>query len=88
MDGTMLVDRPFPDEPSVEQIRDNLLIGDANLVAEKVIEEIRTVKPNQLFFSFRVGGIEHATALRSMERFMRDVRPLIERELGPIVEIG
>jgi alkanesulfonate monooxygenase SsuD/methylene tetrahydromethanopterin reductase-like flavin-dependent oxidoreductase (luciferase family) len=88
MDGTMLVDRPFPDEPSVEQICDNLLIGDVDLVAQKVIDEIRTVQPNQLFFSFRVGATQHKTALRSMERFMIDVCPLIERELGPIDKIG
>src|SRR5215472_15123592 len=45
MEGTQLVDRPFPDEPSLEQIRDNLLIGDVQTVAEKLASEIRATHP-------------------------------------------
>ena len=40
MQGTQLVDRPFPDEPPLEQIRDNLLIGDVDTVAEKLLADI------------------------------------------------
>ena len=44
MQGTVLVDVPFPDEPSLETIHDNLLIGDAETVAEKLVAEIRAAQ--------------------------------------------
>src|SRR5213078_2588905 len=45
MQGTVLVDVPFPDEPPLEQIRDNLLIGDVDTVAEKLVAEIHATRP-------------------------------------------
>src|SRR5215212_1714676 len=37
MKGTVLVDVPFPDEPPLESIYDELLIGDVDTVAEKLV---------------------------------------------------
>jgi hypothetical protein len=34
------------------------------------------------------GGSSLATALRSIERFAAEVRPLLEREMGPLERIG
>ncbi len=88
MDGTMLVDRPAPDEPPLEMIRDNLLIGGVEEVAAKMIAEIRALEPAHYCFAFKVGATPHATALRSTELFMAEVRPRIERALGPLERIG
>jgi hypothetical protein len=55
MEGTQLVDRPFPDEPPLEQIRDNLLIGDVDTVAEKLVTEIRATHPVHVSFRSRSG---------------------------------
>jgi alkanesulfonate monooxygenase SsuD/methylene tetrahydromethanopterin reductase-like flavin-dependent oxidoreductase (luciferase family) len=38
--GTVLVDVPFPAEPPLETIHDDLLIGDVDTVAEKLVAEI------------------------------------------------
>jgi alkanesulfonate monooxygenase SsuD/methylene tetrahydromethanopterin reductase-like flavin-dependent oxidoreductase (luciferase family) len=83
MQGTVLVDRPFPDEPSLEQIHDDLLIGDVETVAEKLVGEIRATDPAHLCFSFKVGATPHRAALRSMELMIGEVRPRVERALGP-----
>jgi alkanesulfonate monooxygenase SsuD/methylene tetrahydromethanopterin reductase-like flavin-dependent oxidoreductase (luciferase family) len=82
MEGTQLVDRPFPDEPSLETIRDNLLIGDVDTVAEKLVAEIRATKPVHVCFSFKVGNTPHAAAMRSMELMIGEVKPRVERALG------
>jgi alkanesulfonate monooxygenase SsuD/methylene tetrahydromethanopterin reductase-like flavin-dependent oxidoreductase (luciferase family) len=63
MDGTVLVDRPFPDEPPLETIRDDLLIGDVETVAEKLVAEIRATHPVHVCFSFKVGNTEHKSAM-------------------------
>jgi len=85
MKGTVLVDVPFPDEPAVETIYDDLLIGDAETVAEKLVAEIQAAKPVHVCFSFKVGSTPHAAAMRSMELMMREVKPKVEKALANTV---
>jgi len=84
MQGTVLVDVPFPDEPPLEQIHGDLLIGDVETVAEKLVAEIRATHPVHICFSFKVGNTPHKAAMRSMELLIGDVKPRVERALGPI----
>ena len=83
MQGTVLVDVPFPDEPPLEQIHGDLLIGDVDSVAEKLVAEIRATHPVHICFSFKVGNTPHKAAMRSMELMIGEVKPRVERALGP-----
>jgi alkanesulfonate monooxygenase SsuD/methylene tetrahydromethanopterin reductase-like flavin-dependent oxidoreductase (luciferase family) len=67
-----------------EQIYNDLLIGDVETVAEKLLGEIRATHPVHVCFSFKVGATPHKAAMRSMELMMSEVRPLVERALGPL----
>ena len=82
MNGTVLVDVPFPDEPPLETIYDNLLIGDVDAVAEKLVAEIDATKPEHICFSFKVGNTAHKAAMRSMELMIGEVKPRVEKALG------
>jgi len=82
MQGTVLIDEPFPDEPPLETIHDNLLIGDVDTVAEKLVAEIRASKPVHMCFSFKVGNTPHKAAMRSMELMMQEVKPRVEKALA------
>ena len=73
---------PFPDEPPLEQIYNDLLIGDVETVAEKLVGEIRATHPVHMCFSFKVGATPHKAAMRSMELMMTEVKPRVERALG------
>ncbi len=84
MQGTVLVDVPFPDEPPLEQIHGDLLIGDVDTVAEKLVAEIRATHPVHICFSFKVGNTPHKAAMRSMELMIGEVKPRVERALGPL----
>jgi hypothetical protein len=84
MQGTVLVDKPFPDEPPLERIHQDLLIGDVETVAEKLVGEIRATHPVHMCFSFKVGATPHKAAMRSMELMIGEVKPLVERALGPL----
>ena len=88
MQGTVLVDVPFPDEPPLETIHDNLLIGDVDTVAEKLVAEIRAARPVHVCFSFKVGNTPHRAAIRSMELMMDEVKPRVEKALGPLSEMA
>ena len=82
MKGTVLVDVPFPDEPPLETIHDNLLIGDVDTVAEKLVTEIHATRPVHVCFSFKVGNTPHKAAMRSMELMIGEVRPRIQKALA------
>ena len=82
MQGNVLVDVPFPDEPLLETIYDNLLIGDVDTVAEKLVAEVHATKPVHLCFSFKVGNTPHKAAIRSMELMIGEVKPKVEKALG------
>ncbi|MDQ0472108.1 LLM class flavin-dependent oxidoreductase [Labrys wisconsinensis] len=88
LEGTFLNAPPLPDEPPLETFRDNLIIGDAHYVAERMAEEVRLLNPVHYNCFFQFGDMPIGRALRSLERFGSDVVPLLERAVGPLDAIG
>ena len=88
MDGAMMTEVPMPDELSLEEIADNLLVGDCETIAERLTAEIRAARPAHIMFHFQVGGSSHRAAMDSMEKLVTDIRPMVEKELGPLVDYG
>ena len=79
---------PYAGEPPLDEIQNNILCGDPETVAEKLVEFIRIVHPTHMLFYFQVGGFESAKAIRSMELWAERVVPMVEQALGmPIGEI-
>jgi alkanesulfonate monooxygenase SsuD/methylene tetrahydromethanopterin reductase-like flavin-dependent oxidoreductase (luciferase family) len=81
MDGNVLKDVPFRNEPALETIHDNLPIGDVDTVAEKLVNEIRVARPEHVCLSFKVGATPHKAAMRSMELMIGEVKPKVEKAL-------
>jgi alkanesulfonate monooxygenase SsuD/methylene tetrahydromethanopterin reductase-like flavin-dependent oxidoreductase (luciferase family) len=88
MNDGMMNEIPFPDEPPLEEMVDNLLVGDCETIAERLAAEIRAGKPSHVMFHVQVGGSGQAQALNSMEKFASDIRPMLEKELGPLKNLG
>ncbi|WGF89742.1 LLM class flavin-dependent oxidoreductase [Marinivivus vitaminiproducens] len=88
VDGFMIREVPIADEPPLETFRDNLIIGDAHHVAERMAEELRRLNPSHYNCFFQFGAMPYAMTKGSMERFARDVVPLLEKEVGPLDRIG
>ena len=88
LDGGMMTEVPYPNEISLEQMADNLLVGDCETIAERLCQEIRKARPSHIMFHCQVGGSSQAQALNSIERFASDIRPMVEKELGPLDAIG
>ena len=82
LDGHHIVDRPVEGEPSLEAIEANLPIGDADTVAERLVEEIRTVGITDLSCFMWPAGRPVKDVLRSMERFGAEVLPKITKALA------
>ncbi len=82
-------EKPFDDEPPIEQMARNLAVGDPDTVAERLLHQIRIVRPTHIAFYFQVGDMDRAKVMRSMERFMGEVVPRLEKALGrPIGEVN
>ncbi|MDQ0391392.1 LLM class flavin-dependent oxidoreductase [Labrys monachus] len=88
LNGSFVEAAPLPDEPALETFRDNLLIGDAHYVAERLVAEIRRLNPVHYNCFFQFGDMPVARARRALERFGAEVLPLVEREVGPLAAIG
>ena len=70
------------------EIIGNLIVGDPEHCAEKIVHHIRTLGITHLNCFMQVGGLPIGRALKSMERFAAEVVPLVERELGPLDRLG
>lgn len=88
MQGAMLVEKPWPGEMSLEDMARHMLVGDAETIAERMAAEIRLAQPCHYLLQFQAGGSELKLALRSIERFASQVRPLLERSFGPLDRLG
>lgn len=88
LSGGFISDLPYEGEQTIEQYAENMVVGDAHLVAHKVIADIKRVNPTSYTCNFQFGCMPLERAQRSLLAFKKDVIPLIERELGPILKIG
>jgi hypothetical protein len=84
----MLIEQPIPNEIPIEEMADNLLVGDCETIAERLTEEIRRARPSHLMFHFHVGASDYRKALETIERFATDIRPAVEKELGPLDQLN
>ncbi len=88
LDGSFVVPVIPENEASLEQISDNLLIGDPHHVAERLVEEIRHLDPVHYNAFFQFGDMPIGRARRSLERFGAEVLPLVEKAVGPLDRVG
>jgi hypothetical protein len=84
LDGAHLDAPPLEKEPALDVFRDNLIIGDVQHVAERLIAEIRSLRPVHYNCFFQFGDMPIGRAARSLERFGGEVLPLVESALGPL----
>ena len=84
LNGAHLDAPPLENEPPLEVFRDNLIIGDAHYVAERLVQEIRMLRPVHYNCFFQFGDMPIGRAARALERFGAEVIPLVEAALGPL----
>jgi alkanesulfonate monooxygenase SsuD/methylene tetrahydromethanopterin reductase-like flavin-dependent oxidoreductase (luciferase family) len=84
IDGIMLVEKPYKGEPPSEELAKHVLVGDAHTVAERLTALVRAARPKHMLLHFQAGASPQQMALRSIEQFAQRVRPLLEKELGPL----
>lgn len=79
VDKGFIQPRELDNEPSLETFEKNIIIGDAEYVAERINNDIKLLNPVHYSCYFHFGGMESGRAKRSLEKFGSDVMPLIEK---------
>lgn len=88
LDGAYLIEGPAKGEPPLETIAENALIGSPEKIAGQLIERIKVLKPTHLNTFHAPGSMPHGRVMQSIERFMTEVVPMVEKELGPLAKLG
>ena len=89
VDDYWIEETPFDGEPPLEEVFEQILCGDAEGVAERLVTLLREIRPSHITFYFQVGGISGKKAIRNMERWARDVVPMVEKAFGlPLADIN
>ena len=88
LNGAMMNETPMPDEISLEEMSKHLLVGDVETIAERLTDEISKARPSHIMFHLQVGGSSYQLALKSIELFASEIKPLVEKVLGPLEEFG
>ncbi len=81
MTGAHLAEPPIDGELSLDEIEAAALIGPAGLIAERIIDEARTLNLTHLSCFMRLAAAPHDVTMRSIERFGTEVAPILRREL-------
>ena len=88
VDDYMVAEQPFANEPTLEQVAENIVVGNAEQVAKRLCGEIELYGPRHMNIYFAVGDVPSAAVMNSMEQFSTKVVPMIEAHFGkPLAEI-
>ena len=83
IDGTMLVEKPYRNEPPREELARHVLVGDAETVAERLAALLERSAPQAHAAALPGRGIAAEDArCAPLRPFAEGVRPLLERESG------
>jgi alkanesulfonate monooxygenase SsuD/methylene tetrahydromethanopterin reductase-like flavin-dependent oxidoreductase (luciferase family) len=78
----------YDGEYTLEEYAEKMVVGDPHTVAEKMVADMRQLNPSNYTCNFSFGCMPIERAHKSIVRFKQEVVPLIERELGPLADIG
>lgn len=81
MDGPFLRTPTYDAEPDLPEILANSLVGPAVEVAERIVAEAREFGIGHLSVFMQFAEMPYPATLRSLERFVQDVMPIVKREL-------
>ena len=73
---------PAPDEPTLEQIAEMAVIGDADHCLARLLEDVELLGVTHFSFNLQFGGLESGKVMASMRRFAEQVLPRLKQAVG------
>lgn len=69
-------------EPTLDEMRALLPVGSIDTVIERVVKEIRTLKPVHYCFQTQMGDFDHPTMLRQLRTWAEVIIPTVQQEIA------
>lgn len=69
-------------EPTLDEMRALLPVGSVDTVIERVVREIRAIKPVHYCFQTQMGDFDHPTMLKHLELWAKVIMPAVQREIA------
>lgn len=69
-------------EPTLDDMRALLPVGSIDTVIERVVKEIRTLKPVHYCFQTQMGDFDHPTMLKQLETWAKVIIPTVQQEIA------
>ncbi|MBM3542505.1 MAG: LLM class flavin-dependent oxidoreductase [Alphaproteobacteria bacterium] len=82
INGIYCEDMPAPNEPAIEQMEKNYLIGDAETVAERIVHDYEVMKHSHMAVNVQLGGVPQEGTMASLEAMGSHVIPMVQKELA------
>lgn len=68
-------------EPTLDDMRALLPVGSIDTVIERVVAEIRTLKPVHYCFQTQMGDFDHPTMLKQLQTWAKVIIPTVQQEI-------
>jgi alkanesulfonate monooxygenase SsuD/methylene tetrahydromethanopterin reductase-like flavin-dependent oxidoreductase (luciferase family) len=81
-DDYMVQEQPFEQEISLEKMAENLPVGSVDTVIERMVRDLRIVRPVHVAIQTQIGDMDHQTMLRQLELWSKVIIPTVQQELA------
>jgi alkanesulfonate monooxygenase SsuD/methylene tetrahydromethanopterin reductase-like flavin-dependent oxidoreductase (luciferase family) len=81
-DGFLVKEEPTQNDLSLEQMHDNLPVGSVDQVVERMVQEIRILRPKHVAIQTQLGDFDHRMMMQQIELWGTRIIPAIRKELG------
>lgn len=81
-DGYMIREDAKPTDPTLDELRAVLPVGSVDEVVERMVNEIRILRPTHVALQTQLGDFDQKTMLRQIELWGTRIIPAVRRELG------
>lgn len=81
-DGYLMKEIPAQNDPTIDEMRDNLPVGSVNRVIDRLIEEIEILRPDHIAVQTQLGDFDQKTMLKQMELWGEKIIPAVKKAVG------
>ena len=82
LDGIYAADLPAADEPPIEEMVENYIIGSVEHCIEKILEDHEVMGHSHVLVNPQLGGVPRERVMRTLELMASDVIPEVQKELS------
>lgn len=81
-DDYMVAEQPFAEEIPLEKIKANLPVGTIDEVIEKLVRDLRVLRPHHVAIHTQIGDLEHKAMCSQLELWSERIIPAVQAEVA------